>query len=90
MISNKETKKFNYVYIIECSDGTFYTGYTNNLDKRIDTHNKGKGAKYTRCRLPVKLLYYEEYDLKGEALKREYKIKQMTRKQKMKLIGKIK
>lgn len=86
MITNKEASTINYVYIIECSDGTLYTGYTNNLDKRINTHNKGKGAKYTRCRLPVKLLYYEEYDLKGEALKREYKIKQMTRKQKLKLI----
>lgn len=86
MMPNKERSAINYVYIIECSDGTFYTGYTNNLDKRINTHNKGKGAKYTRCRLPVKLLYYEEYDLKGEALKREYKIKQMTRKQKIKLI----
>ena len=86
MIMNKEASTINYVYIIECSDRTLYTGYTNNLDKRINTHNKGKGAKYTRCRLPVKLLYYEEYDLKGEALKREYKIKQMTRKQKLKLI----
>ncbi len=86
MKSNEYISNINYVYIIECSDGTFYTGYTNNLDKRINTHNKGKGAKYTRCRLPVKLLYHEEYDLKGEALKREYKIKQMTRKQKIKLI----
>nr|WP_248484800.1 GIY-YIG nuclease family protein [Tepidibacter aestuarii] len=78
----------NYVYIIECSDGTLYTGYTNDLDKRINTHNKGRGAKYTRCRLPVKLRYYEEYGSKGEALKREYKIKQMTRQQKLKLIEK--
>ncbi|WP_330665105.1 GIY-YIG nuclease family protein [Tepidibacter sp.] len=88
MISNEDTKNINYVYIIECSDGTLYTGYTNNLDKRIYTHNKGKGAKYTRFRLPVKLRYYEQYELKSEALKREYKIKQMTRKQKLKLIEK--
>ncbi|WP_330400307.1 GIY-YIG nuclease family protein [Tepidibacter mesophilus] len=86
MKSNEDSRTINYVYIIECSDGTFYTGYTNNLDKRINTHNKGKGAKYTRCRLPVKLRYYEEYDLKSEALKREYKIKQMTRKEKIQLI----
>jgi putative endonuclease len=76
----------NYVYILKCSDGTFYTGYTNNLEKRISVHNKGKGAKYTRGRLPVKLIYFEEYDSKSEALHREFSIKKMTRQNKLHLI----
>jgi predicted GIY-YIG superfamily endonuclease len=76
----------HYVYILECNDKTFYTGYTNNLDKRLDTHNKGKGAKYTKYRLPVRLIYFEEFNSKSEALKREYAIKKMTRKKKEELI----
>ncbi|OAA86665.1 GIY-YIG nuclease family protein [Clostridium ljungdahlii] len=76
----------NYVYILKCSDGTFYTGYTNDLEKRISVHNKGKGAKYTRGRLPVKLIYFEEYDSKNEALHREFAIKKMTRQNKLNLI----
>ena len=59
----------NYVYIVECSDGTFYTGWTNNLEKRIDMHSKGTGAKYTRGRGPVKLVYHEMFDLK-EAMRK--------------------
>lgn len=77
----------NYVYILKCSDGTLYTGYTNNLEKRIKVHNSGKGAKYTRCRLPVQLVYFEEYNTKSEATKREYAIKQLTRENKIKLIS---
>ncbi|MBP1743156.1 MAG: hypothetical protein H6Q58_134 [Firmicutes bacterium] len=76
----------NYVYILECFDKSLYTGYTNNLEKRIMTHNSGKGAKYTRCRLPVKLVYYEEFETKSEAMKREYTIKQLTRDEKTDLI----
>lgn len=76
----------NYVYMLECSDGSLYTGWTNNLEKRIAAHNNGKGAKYTRVRLPVKLVYYEEYEDKIEAMKREYEIKQLSRKEKVKLI----
>lgn len=76
-----------YVYIVECSDKTLYTGYTNNLNKRIETHNKGKGAKYTKYRRPVQLVYYEEYETKNLALKREYSIKKLTRKEKLKLIS---
>ena len=76
----------NYVYMLECSDGSLYTGWTNNLEKRIAAHNNGKGAKYTRVRLPVKLVYYEEYEDKIEAMKREYKIKRLSRKEKVKLI----
>jgi predicted GIY-YIG superfamily endonuclease len=74
------------VYILECSDGTFYTGVTNNLQKRINLHNAGKGAKYTRSRLPVKVIYQEDAPEKSEALKREYMIKQLSREQKIKLM----
>jgi putative endonuclease len=78
--------KENYVYILECSDGTYYTGWTNNLEKRIEKHNQGRGAKYTRYRLPVQLVYYETFASKNEAMRREYAIKQKTRKDKEKLI----
>lgn len=73
------------VYIVECSDRSFYTGWTNNLEKRIETHNKGLGAKYTKSRLPVKLVYSEAFDTKEDAMKREYEIKRLTRKNKEKL-----
>lgn len=74
-----------YVYILECSDGTLYTGITNDLNKRIETHNKGKGAKYTKTRLPVKLLVSFEAEDRSKASKEEYRIKQLTREQKLKL-----
>jgi len=77
-----------YVYILKCTDDTLYTGYTINLEERIQTHNSGKGAKYTRGRLPVKLQYYEEFDNKGQALKREHEIKRLSRTDKVKLIKK--
>lgn len=76
-----------YVYILECADSTLYTGYTNDLDKRVRIHNLGRGAKYTRARLPVTLVYFEQADTKSEALAREYRIKQMTRRQKELLIS---
>ena len=72
----------NYVYILECADGTLYTGWTNDLEHRVRMHNEGKGAKYTRARLPVTLAYYEAFETKAEAMKREYAIKHLTRKQK--------
>ena len=75
-----------YVYILECSDNTFYTGWTNNLDKRIQTHSLGKASKYTRARLPVRVVYVEKHDDKISAQKREYEIKQMTRAEKIELI----
>ncbi|MDE6730528.1 MAG: GIY-YIG nuclease family protein [Oscillospiraceae bacterium] len=75
-----------YVYILECADGSLYTGYTTDLQKRIRTHNAGKGAKYTRSRLPVKLVYSEICQDKSSALRREYAIKQFTRAQKLYLI----
>ena len=72
----------NYVYIVECSDHTFYTGWTNHLEKRVQAHNEGKGAKYTKARRPVQLVYFEEYETKQEAMKREYAIKQLSHRQK--------
>lgn len=76
----------NYTYIVRCSDDTLYTGWTNNLEKRIETHNNKKGAKYTKTRSPVTLEYYETFENKIEAMSREYMIKKMTRKQKEELI----
>ena len=73
-------------YIVECRGGEFYCGYSNNVEKRVDAHNKSLGAKYTKTRLPVKLVYTECFDSKSEAMKREYQIKQLTRQQKLKLI----
>ena len=76
----------NYVYIVRCSDQTLYTGWTNNLEKRIEAHNAGKGAKYTKARKPVELVYFETFEYKSDALKREYQIKQLKRSEKEKLI----
>ena len=76
----------NYTYILRCADGSLYTGWTNNLEKRIEQHNSGKGAKYTKGRRPVKLAYYEEFDTKEEAMRRECEIKRMTREKKILLI----
>ncbi len=75
----------HYIYIVECQDGTYYTGYTNDIKKRIKAHNEGKGAKYTSGRRPVKLRYTESYETKGQALSREYAIKQLSRLNKEKL-----
>lgn len=75
-----------YVYLLECSDGTLYCGYTNDTKKRLAAHNSGKGAKYTKPRLPVKLVYQEQLPTKSEALKREAAIKKLTRQQKIELI----
>ena len=80
--------KNNYTYILECADGTLYCGWTNDLEKRIAAHNSGKGAKYTKSRLPVKLVYYETFATPNEAMSREYSIKKMTRSEKLKLIRK--
>lgn len=76
----------NYTYILRCADGSLYTGWTNNLEKRIEDHNNGKGAKYTRARLPVMLAYSEAFATKEEAMRREYAIKRLSRRQKMELI----
>ena len=72
----------HYTYILKCKDNTYYTGYTNNLEKRLKAHNEGKGAKYTRARKPVELIYYEEYKDKPSAMRREWEIKQLSRQEK--------
>lgn len=76
----------NFTYIVECADGSFYTGWTNDIKKRIECHNAGKGAKYTKPRLPVRLIYLEKWDTKQSAMKREAEIKKFSRKQKEKLV----
>ncbi|ABS35352.1 MULTISPECIES: GIY-YIG nuclease family protein [Clostridium] len=75
----------SYVYIVECRDGTLYTGWTTDIERRIGQHNKGTGAKYTRARRPVVLKYFEKFDTKREAMKRECEIKMLSRKDKIKL-----
>ena len=77
----------NYTYMLKCSDGTLYTGWTNDLEKRVEAHNSGKGAKYTKARRPVELAYYEEFETLEQAMKREYAIKQLGRKEKQNLIA---
>lgn len=72
-----------YVYILQCADGTLYTGITNDLDRRLKAHNAGTASKYTRVRRPVAMVYREEADAKGNALRRESQIKSMSRQQKM-------
>jgi putative endonuclease len=79
-----------YCYIVECADGTYYTGWALDPHKRVDTHNKGRGAKYTRMRLPVKLVYMEEQPDVRTAMKREIAIKRLGRERKRKLIVKSK
>ena len=74
------------VYILQCSDGTLYTGITNDLERRIQMHSNGDGAKYTRGRGPLVLRYVEKIESYSSALRREYAIKQLSRKQKLKLI----
>ena len=76
-----------YCYIVECADGTYYTGWAVDPQKRAEVHNKGRGAKYTKMRLPVKLVYVEEQPDRSTALKRERAIKKMTRKKKQELFS---
>lgn len=76
----------NYTYILRCADNTLYCGWTNDLSKRLKAHNSGKGAKYTRTRRPVALAYYEEFETKKEAMRREAAIKRLSRKDKLKLV----
>ena len=76
----------DYTYILKCKDGSLYTGWTNDLEQRVAAHNTGKGAKYTKARRPVELVYFEEFETKEQAMKREYAIKQMARKDKLELV----
>ena len=82
-------KTKHYIYILECSDKTLYTGYTNDLENRLKAHHEGKGAKYTKSRLPVKMVYSEAFDDKKEAMSREWFIKhRLTREETLELITK--
>ena len=78
----------NYTYLLECADKTLYCGWTNDLEKRVKAHNSGMGAKYTKPRRPGTLVYYEEFQTKEEAMRREVAIKKLTRKEKEQLIAK--
>ncbi|MBQ5756334.1 MAG: GIY-YIG nuclease family protein [Erysipelotrichaceae bacterium] len=73
----------NYTYILRCADGTLYTGWTNDLEKRLRAHNDGTGSKYTKPRRPVELIYFEQFETKVEAMQREYAIKQLSRSEKL-------
>lgn len=86
--ANKDNQLQNshYIYVVECSDGSLYTGYTTNVERRLEEHNDGEGAKYTRGRLPVKLRYQESFKSRSLAQKREYQIKQLPRFKKEELI----
>lgn len=75
----------NYAYLVRCSDGSLYAGWTNDIEKRLKSHNAGTGAKYTRARLPVTLAYLETFDTKSEAMKREAALKKLTHRQKEQL-----
>ena len=77
----------NYTYILSCSDGSLYNVWTNQLEKRLRAHNSGKGAKYTKSRRPVALAYYEEFETREMAMRREYEIKHMTLEMKLNLIS---
>ena len=79
-----------YCYIVECSDGTFYTGWTTNLANRVATHNAGRGSRYTRLRRPVRLVYFEHLLNRSEAMRREAQIKHMSRLAKLKKISNFK
>ena len=76
----------HYVYVLECADGTFYTGYTTDPERRVREHDTGEGAKYTRGRTPVDLVHLETFDSKSAAMSREYEIKQFSRSRKERLV----
>lgn len=77
----------NYTYMLRCADGSLYTGWTNDLAKRLRTHQAGRGGKYTRARLPVELIWYEEHAEKADAMRREWAVKRLSRAEKLALIA---
>ena len=83
----KRKMEDNYTYILRCSDGSLYTGWTNHLERRVAAHQSGRGAKYTKSRRPVELVYWEKFSTKAEAMSREAAIKQLSRKDKLALIA---
>jgi len=76
----------HYVYVLECADGSYYTGYTTDVERRVSEHDAGEGAKYTRGRTPVELVHVEEYDTRSAAMSREHAIKSLSRRQKERLV----
>ena len=76
----------HYVYVVECDDDSLYTGYTTDVDRRVAEHNDGTGAKYTRSRRPVELVHVERYGSRSAAMSREYELKQLSRRQKERLV----
>lgn len=76
-----------FTYIVRCRDGVLYTGYTNDIKERINKHNRGEGAKFTRGRIPVELVYWEEFPSREEAMRREWAIKKLNREQKLTLVN---
>lgn len=76
----------NYVYLVRCSDGSLYAGWTTNLEQRVKAHNEGRGAKYTRSRRPVSLVYSETFETRAEAQRREAALKRLTHREKLALI----
>ncbi|MDN7229357.1 GIY-YIG nuclease family protein [Planococcus liqunii] len=77
----------HYFYVLECADGSYYAGYTNDLQKRLEAHNAGKGAKYTRAKGPVEMIHHESFETKSAAMKAEYAFKQLSKPQKMHYIA---
>jgi putative endonuclease len=75
-----------FVYILKCSDNTLYTGFTIDIEKRLQTHRSGLGSKYVRARLPVEIIYKEEFDNQGDAMRREIEIKKWSRKKKIEIL----
>ena len=78
--------RVHYVYILECADGTYYTGYTTDVERRVAEHDAGEGAKYTRGRMPVELVHVEEFETRSAAMSREYEIKSLSRGRKERLV----
>lgn len=87
MEQNKEESKVYFTYLLLCADGSLYCGYTDDLDRRVAVHNRGKGAKYTKSRLPVTLVYCETFPDRHGAMRREWEIKRLTRAEKERLIA---
>ena len=82
-------RRMNYTYLLECADGTLYCGWTNNLEKRLAAHERGAGSKYTRARLPVRLVWHEAFETKSEAMRREAAVKRLSRREKEALIARF-
>ena len=80
-------ERTHHVYVVECADGTYYTGYTTDVERRVAEHNAGDGAKYTRGRTPVELVYEESHGSKSAAMSREYELKQLSRAEKERLVA---